>query len=310
MTRFQVVRRAILAERSIPRKLLGTAVVLCVATIVRWLLGASAQATPFVTYFPAVVLIALFYGWHWGAGGTAFASRIVSQAFLPLNSLVGPDSKNLLLFVYFGLSCAFLIMIAEALRRTIYEMDVIYQERDLLMREMQHRVKNALGSAIALVRRGGSHGTVEEFREELEARLTALGKATDLLLAGKSEPTLVRAVVEDAIMPFDVYGSVKVDGPEIHVGGKTAYQLALIIHELCTNALKHGALSSPAGGVSVTWNDRPAGPRISWQERGGPPVAQPVQRGFGTSLLRNQDAFDIHLDFHLEGLRCELVARS
>lgn len=310
MTQIEAIRRAILADRATPRKLLGTAVVLAAATIARWLLGDSARPVPFVTYFPVVLLAALFYGWRWGALTTFIAAVIVNRVFTPAPLLPGVAWKTTILLVYFALSCAFLVMIGNALRRTVREMDAVSRQRDMLTRELKHRVKNTLSTVIALVSRGDTSGTAEDFQKDLQERLRALARATDLLAAGENKPTALRKVVSDALEPFGLSNAVTLDGPDCRIPGKTAYQLLLIVHELCTNALKHGALSSPDGRAAFTWTEQPTGLRMLWEERGGPAVAQPTRRGFGTILLKSQDAFKIDVDFAAHGLRCELTANS
>src|SRR4029077_20885663 len=102
-------------------------------------------------------------------------------------------------------------------------------------------------------------------------------------------------------------GAVSIDGPHIFLKPSAAQSFALVIHELATNAAKHGALSSPAGRVDIRWSIRANGetPRLHfmWQERGGPPVAKPSHKGFGPVLLEHAGvATGPRIDLAPEGL--------
>ena len=153
----------------------------------------------------------------------------------------------------------------------------------LLARELQHRTKNLLAviQSIASVSLSDGAG-----REAYLARLHALGRAQDLLLEGDGRGASIKDLVAQIL---DSFGQrVTTDGPPVHLSATTAQGFALILHELATNAAKHGALSVPTGKVTVHWlpeaGSRPA-LRFRWCERGGPPALPPTRKGFGTTVL-------------------------
>ncbi|MGY2053179.1 GAF domain-containing protein [Methylobacterium sp. JK268] len=192
------------------------------------------------------------------------------------------------------------------------------ERQRLLNHELSHRMKNlfSMVQAIAVqTLRGASD--VELAREVLARRLVALGKAHDILLRGTAERAPLASVVREGIGVLEeASGRVRVSGPEVEIGSTAALSLALMLHEMTTNALKYGALSVPEGQVDLTWHvsDGEGGPilGLSWRERGGPPVQPPTRRGFGTRLiergLTGQVGGALSLDYLPEGLTCVVEA--
>jgi two-component sensor histidine kinase len=169
-------------------------------------------------------------------------------------------------------------------RRRQYETRELLERRALLTAELQHRTKNLLSviQAIASASLSESPG-----REAFFDRLHALAKAQDLIIGGSARGALMRDVVKIGLESFGT--RVFVDGPEVVLNSSTAQGFALIMHELATNAAKHGSLKAEAGTVSIHWSvdTSAAEPTLvfKWQERGGPPVNTPKRKGFGTVLL-------------------------
>lgn len=198
---------------------------------------------------------------------------------------------------------------------------VLAQERQaLLINELNHRVKNTLAVVQSLAsqsfRNAGEAGGA---RRDFEARLNALSAANTLLTAGSWQAASLRDTVRVAIAA--TAGSdidrVHLDGPEIELPPQAAMSAAMLIHELSTNAIKHGALSASAGRIDLTWTvEDGADCRImalKWKERGGPTVAEPSHRSFGTRLIQRGIATEygsrVGLDFQAEGLLCTIDAR-
>ncbi|HEX6012976.1 MAG TPA: PAS domain S-box protein, partial [Geminicoccaceae bacterium] len=183
----------------------------------------------------------------------------------------------------------------------------------VLLGELSHRVKNTLAvvRGIALHSLRGDRG-VDAVREVLEQRLGALAAAHDLLTAGDWRGVGLRELVAAELAPYD--GRVATEGPDVVLCPKTALSLGLVLHELATNALKHGALAAPGGRVAVRWTtaDRGRTLRLSWREAGGPEVVPPARRGFGSLLLERSVAHDLggaaRLEYRREGLAYELEA--
>jgi PAS domain S-box-containing protein len=167
------------------------------------------------------------------------------------------------------------------------------EEREaLLTQELAHRVKNMLAVVQAIssltLRDGVPLATA---RDSFNARLRALSRAHDLLQRGSSTATSVRELVEDAAGLHGCGESKRfnIAGPDVVIGPAGAVAFALVLHEMCTNAVKYGALSVSGGKVSVVWEtlDNAAEPQLwfRWQEEGGPTVSPPSNRGFGSRLI-------------------------
>jgi PAS domain S-box-containing protein len=190
------------------------------------------------------------------------------------------------------------------------------EQRDLLVAELSHRVKNTLAIVISIAQRSFAKArSVEEARRSFEARIRALaqthGRLADTHWSGISLATMLL----DELAPYrsDDGANLRLSGPPILLGPRCALALGLGIHELATNAAKYGALSARAGIVDIAWEkDREDGMlRIRWTERGGPPIVAPVRSGFGRLLLERALASDlggtVALDFAAEGLRCTIA---
>ncbi len=166
------------------------------------------------------------------------------------------------------------------------------ERQRLLMEELAHRVKNTLTvvQAIASQTLRGS-GASPEAREALSTRLMALSRAHDLLMQGQWSEASLHALVEGTarLHAHAEPGRFRIAGPDLMLGSRAAMALALVLHELATNAVKYGALSVPDGQVLVLWEvveiDGAARLRFRWEEVGGPPVVPPARQGFGTRLI-------------------------
>lgn len=164
-------------------------------------------------------------------------------------------------------------------------------EQRLLMQELAHRVKNTLAMIQAIASQTlRSATTLEAANEAFTARLGALARAHDLLVAGQQANANIAEIVRSIIGIQGDPGRFDVQGPAIVLGPKAALALTLILHELTTNAVKYGALSNEKGRVSLRWGaDEIEGVRqfrLRWQESGGPPVKAPGRAGFGSRLIQ------------------------
>jgi two-component sensor histidine kinase len=195
-------------------------------------------------------------------------------------------------------------------RRRQYETRELLERRDLLMRELQHRTKNLLAviQAIASASLQESSG-----RGAFFDRLHALAKAQDLIIEGAGRGALMIQVVRNALESFGTRALI--EGPEVFLNSNAAQGFALILHELATNAAKHGSLSVEGGVVSVSWSidASAAEPTIvfRWRERRGPPVMPPKRKGFGTVLLERAIATSgtpPNFDYSREGFGYEVRA--
>jgi two-component system, chemotaxis family, CheB/CheR fusion protein len=191
------------------------------------------------------------------------------------------------------------------------------QERELLTRELSHRVKNILAVVQALATQTDHSRTVEEFRETLVGRLSALARAHSLVLDAEWRGADLKWLVEQAVQAYrvDHPDVVVVEGESVPLSPTQGLGLSLILHELGTNAAKYGALSQSKGRVRVSWQledgDQSRRVRLSWEEKGGPPVEPPAEKGFGTRLIERACTYElegeVELDYAPDGLCCEVI---
>lgn len=207
-----------------------------------------------------------------------------------------------------------------AITRDISTRKSAEEARQLLIQELNHRVKNLFAIASGIVsmsaRTAGSPG---EMAEVVRGRLSALARAHDLVRAtvtaeaSGGEPTTLQDVLTTITAPHVGGGSqIVIDGPAVVIGAGTATSIALVLHELSTNAVKHGALSTPDGRVRIAWTTDDARLALSWQESGGPPIeAPPAGQGFGLQLARmtvaGQLGGTIETGWEAEGVRVAIT---
>ncbi|WP_235901237.1 CHASE domain-containing protein [Pontixanthobacter aquaemixtae] len=232
-------------------------------------------------------------------------------------------SKLSLLTLLFGaLVAVLLIVVARLLTRQVIEdraslnwLEEQNSIRNVLTRELNHRVKNTLAnvlSIIALTRRRTD--SLEGFADALDGRIRALSATHDLLTQSEWGTTPIRSLVEAEMAPYAKHSDrlLEMSGPDVELAPNDALSLGLAIHELATNAAKYGALSQPGGNVSVKWellSDELA--KITWLESGGPPVPQQRSAGFGTNLIEKIVAHElsnpVDLRFDPSGVQCTVI---
>lgn len=192
------------------------------------------------------------------------------------------------------------------------------ERRKLLLRELDHRVKNTLATVQSVAAQTLRHtDSLTDFREYFDARLMALARSHDMLSRSGWEGAPLRDVIERTLEPYTQDGGagrVSVNGAPVRLVPNAAVTLNLALHELATNAAKYGALSAPDGHVEVAWTlgrrarDNVPLVDIVWRERGGPPVRPPTRRGFGSRLLERalprEFGGEVTLDFAPEGVEC------
>jgi PAS domain S-box-containing protein len=198
----------------------------------------------------------------------------------------------------------------------ITERKLTEQRQLLLMAELDHRVKNMLANVSAIARLSSRRAaSVEAFVAALDGRIQAISNAHGLIRERSWNGAQLRDLVALLLRPFrsEVAGNIAVDGEDVQITPKAAQSIALVVHELATNAVKHGALSMPSGKVALSWSEIAADPeprlRLVWQETGGPEVSEPERPGFGLTVLSSVAAelgATIDSAFHPEGLVCTI----
>jgi PAS domain S-box-containing protein len=187
----------------------------------------------------------------------------------------------------------------------------------LLMRELDHRMKNTLQVIQAIVRRTArSHATVDKFEQSLIGRVNAMSRAHELLAQEHWLGADIGTILREEMANFDPGKAIALEGPGVRLSPKAALSFALVAHELGTNASKYGALSSPGGKVTIRWHVDRSGDEpsfvLQWHESGGPPVVPPNDRGFGSMLIERSIAYELDgnakLDYRPDGLVCTIIA--
>lgn len=207
--------------------------------------------------------------------------------------------------------------ILTVVHRDITERKELEDLREAVGREVDHRLRNVLSVVNSLISlSAASARSVQEFKDSLTGRLTALAKTQSALL-GKQQRASLDELFLAELAQYQAPGgaNVAIKVPPIAVGPRAAQILALAVHELATNSAKYGALGSAGGRVAVTSALKGEGDQgqlvIEWRETGGPPVKPPEREGFGTRLLKQVVAkslrADVALDYRPEGLIFQLT---
>jgi PAS domain S-box-containing protein len=181
----------------------------------------------------------------------------------------------------------------------------------ILARELEHRVKNVLAVVQGLARVTFPDAPAEQ-RRKMEDRIAALAEANNVLHQGSWREANLSEILLQVATQLAVEDRLHLGGPEVNVPSEHALNLALTLHELCTNALKYGALSVPGGHVELSWTLEGSSPRklyIQWSERRGPRVQPPSKTGFGTRLITHsfaRTAGSADLSFKPTGVTCRI----
>jgi PAS domain S-box-containing protein len=179
----------------------------------------------------------------------------------------------------------------------------------LLVNELSHRVKNTLATVQSIAFHTLRDATdVTAARLALDARILSLAHAHDVLTESNGSGADLAQVVARAMAPFAA-AQIAREGPAVDVSPRMALALTMVLHELATNAAKYGALSRPEGRIALRWAARGDQLALTWHEAGGPPVAAPSRRGFGSTLIEHALAGgSARLDFAPDGVRYSLTA--
>jgi PAS domain S-box-containing protein len=202
---------------------------------------------------------------------------------------------------------------ASKIARDITERKRAEEHIALLAREVDHRAKNLLSLAQAIVQLTPAD-TIEDFKAAVEGRLQALARVHTVLSESNWVGARLPYLVSEQLAPYKREGvqRARSNGPNLLLKPTAAQAMAMVLHELTTNAVKYGALSVPNGRVEVEWQNAADGTLVlRWGETGGPPVKQPTHQGFGTKVIersvRDQLGGEARFDWRPEGLVCEIA---
>src|SRR5262245_61335656 len=189
------------------------------------------------------------------------------------------------------------------------------ERQRILLAELDHRVKNTLATVSSVVSQtAGGRTSVANFVKALDGRLRSMATTHGLLSFGRWRGISLTELVQQELAPYATRHNTKVCGPEVVLRPEAGQAMAMVLHELATNAAKYGALSTKQGRVSIRWerrlNGHPLRLVLEWQEFGGPPVVAPKKTGFGTSTIRDLIPYEfggsVDLAFFSTGVQCRL----
>jgi len=190
------------------------------------------------------------------------------------------------------------------------------EQQRFLVRELDHRVKNVFASTGAVAQRTGEGSvSIDEFLQRFDGRIQSLASAHALLSRSHWEGVPLADLVQSELEPCVRTGGASVEGPNILLHAEATQPIAIALHELVTNALKYGALSSQCGHITVRWQCQRNGRAeesllIDWVETGGPAVVAPTQTGYGIRAIRSLIPYElcgsVDLVFDPAGVRCRI----
>lgn len=289
---------------------------LAVAFGLHWLLTPLLRANgPFFTLFPAVMVSAI-----WGGPASGFTTLVVgagAAAFFwlpPFMSFVVSEGivPHILGFLLTG---GAVLVIAGVLRSLVERQQAAEERAVLLAEEMRHRVRNLMGLVIAISHQTGREASgLADFQEQFGGRMEALAAALALDPEAQADADAMDldALVGRVLAPFG-HDRCNLAGPALPVEPAAASALALVLHELATNAVKYGALSVPEGRVDIDWRQTETGresrTEVEWRESGGPAVQPPASRGFGSRLIQSAFASrqgEVKIHYKTSGVHCRI----
>jgi two-component sensor histidine kinase len=284
--------------------------VVCVgiATAVRISLGLiSPDSAVFAPYYSATLVAALVGGAEAGSLAGGLGGLAAYSLFVPPHwGLASFRLEQLVSLVLYGTSSVVIIWAAQSYRCLLQRLRVEEATRELLNRELVHRIKNILANVQGIV--GQALVGQETLRNAISARIAAFAATNDLLVKTEWQSASLREILVHEFAPYGL-SRFQLHGGDVDCPCALAVFLALVVHELTTNAVKYGALSSPDGRIDIAWTDVSGQLTLEWVESGGPEPTAPTREGFGTKLLRSgsrqfQGAVDCR--FERTGLRCRL----
>ena len=201
-----------------------------------------------------------------------------------------------------------------AIRDQLLALEARNRRLDFLMAELDHRVKNVLAKVSSIAALTSSQAPdLSSFTVAFNARVAAMARAHDMLAGEGHEPVVLRDLIREALGPFanPSHSNIRMRGPEVPIWPNSGMILAMVLHELATNAAQYGALSVPEGQVTVEWSRHDGVLVLEWHETDGPPVTRPRRRSFGSTLIESAAPHELEgevdLRFEPEGVRCRIT---
>jgi two-component sensor histidine kinase len=288
--------------------------VMC-ATAVRALLDVIGTDIRFATYFPALFVTGVVAGTPAALAAAIGSTAVAYWAFMPPQyQFAGFAKESVTALAIWAGSAGVQIVLTHYCRLALKKLRAGQQEYDTIVKELAHRGRNTYAIIQSIVNQALQDQ--REAAEKILGRIRAVKFANDLILNQPPHSVFLDAVLAYEFAPYgdDRYSA---NGPEIPLDAQTARYCVLLIHELVTNAVKHGALASPGGRVEIIWDENGDRLVLHWRESGGPRVtsSEPTRKGFGTELIADcvkALSGKLELAFKPEGFSCtiELAVRK
>lgn len=284
-------------------------ILIALGAVVRWGLGfLGTPFLPFTTFYPAVLFATYIGGLRVGIFAAILGGLIGWGAFmLPHWDYFYLTRGRELELLTYALACALLIWGAESYRKLATRLQDEEILRKIAVEELAHRLKNKIATIQSIISQ--QLRELPERRDDIVGRLVALSATDDLIMASQGQGARIGDILSTELRAYDL-SRISMKGPDILFEPKLATTMALLVHELTTNAAKHGALSCAAGKLSILWSLADKTLKLEWRESGGPPVVVPSRhRGFGLQLLSSAlDQFGgaVKTVFENTGLICRM----
>jgi two-component sensor histidine kinase len=277
-----------------------------VATIVRMAIGEISPASAvFAPYYSATLVAALVGGWRAGSFAAVAGAVAAFWLFVPPDwTSHAFDREWIVSYLLFAASSLVIVWAAKSYRDLLWRLRNEEERRQLLNRELAHRIRNTLAIVETVINR--TLRDQPQLCAKLHDRIAALAATNDLLIKDEWRGAALSEILAGEFAPYDA-ARFKLDGEDFACPSELATVLALIFHELTTNAAKYGALALPRGRVTLCWTKHDERVAFAWSESGGPPPAPSRREGFGSTLLRKglrQFGGVVEMRFLPSGLNC------
>jgi two-component sensor histidine kinase len=249
-----------------------------VATGLRYALGwIHPDIVPHAAYFPAVMLVALVAGTPAAIVATLLSILLAATLFVQERGELGALNNAL-----FALSSILIIVVAEAYRQLLHRYQNQERQKNLMLRELEHRGKNMRSVVEAIVAQ--TLPDDPDAAQTIIGRIRAVSSTNDIISHAADLQADLRTLIRSKFEPFGPFRA-SLNGADITLPADAARNLSLVFHELVTNAIKHGALSREEGRVDISWRMSGGNLTVTWAERDGPKISPPAERGFGSRLV-------------------------
>lgn len=309
-----MVRRGILAERTMLENVAWVAAGVALPALLRFMVDQGQAGIPFVTFFPAVLLISIFLGWKYGALTALITAIVANRMFTPEPVLFYVSIEDAILVVFYFITATIVVGSGSMLHRVVREQDAARRREEELSQDHLRRDRSLLTMVQSLAHFTTRHSDQARFSEIFDKRVWALGKGGEMSRLCDRDKCNIADLVGTITAPLRNGSNFEIDGPDCPISPEACIPLALALHELGSNAARYGALSVADGKVILEWEKPPANGAavlLRWKEQGGPAVGPREKAGAGLLLLRAQEGLrDVRLRFEPAGVECELLVEG